>query len=73
MAAFDEQPVERWDHAVFLQISIMKAPRVFLWEEAASSEASPELLESAVMPLIIHGLPKELQRQVQVKSPKTAE
>lgn len=73
LAAFDENPVERWDRAIFYKFRSGKPLEYFYEKRRLLQMANPELPESAIVPLIIHGLPKELQRQAQVQSPKTVE
>lgn len=73
LAAFDENPVERWDRAIFYKYRSGKPLEYFYEKRRLLHMANAKLPESAVVPLIVHGLPKELQRQVQVKSPKTIE
>lgn len=73
LAAFQENPVERWDRAIFYKYRSGKPLEYFYEKRRLLQMADSNLPESSSVPLIIHGLPKDLQKQVQLKSPKTIE
>ncbi|CAN7988960.1 unnamed protein product, partial [Ixodes hexagonus] len=74
-SAFQENPVEKWDKAIFYKYKAGSVMEYFYEKRRLLQLADYSLAvsESSVVPLVIHGLPKELQKQVQVKAPKTVE
>lgn len=72
-SAFQENPVEKWDKAIFYKYKAGSVMEYFYEKRRLLQMADYSLPDTSVVPLVIHGLPKELQKQVQVKAPKTVE
>lgn len=71
--AFRENPVECWDKAIFFKYRGGSLVEYFYEKRGLLHVAEPAMPETSIVSLIIHGLPKDLQRQVQVQSPSTVE
>lgn len=73
ISAFDQNPVDRWDRAIFFKQRSGSLIDYFYEKRRLLQLADPELPESSIVPLVIHGMTKECQKQVQIRSPKTVE
>lgn len=73
ISAFDQNPVDRWDKAIFFKQRSSSLIDYFYEKRRLLLLADPTLPESSIVPLVIHGMTKECQRQVQIRSPKTVE
>lgn len=71
--AFDLNPVERWDQAIFFKHKEGTLVDYFYEKRRLLQLADPNLPESSIVPLIIHGMTKAVQRQVLPRAPTTAE
>ncbi|KAG0426148.1 hypothetical protein HPB47_026724 [Ixodes persulcatus] len=73
LTSFQENAVERWDRAIFFKFRSGSPLEYFYEKRRLLQLAEPGLPPPATVALITHGLPRDLQRQVQVRSPKSVE
>lgn len=73
LKSFRENPVESWDKAIFWKYKGGSLIEYFYEKQRLLRVAEPKMPQSSIVSLIIHGLPKELQKQVQVQSPTSVE
>lgn len=73
LESFGENPVDRWDKAIFYKFRSGTALEYFYEKRRLLQLADPKLSPQSTVALIVHGLPKDVQKQVQVRAPKTIE
>ncbi|KAG0442937.1 hypothetical protein HPB47_015464 [Ixodes persulcatus] len=73
LTSFQENAVERWDRAIFFKFRSGSPLEYFYEKRRLLQLAETGLPPPATVALITHGLPRDLQRQVQVRSPKSVE
>lgn len=73
LTSFQENVVDQWDRAIRFKYYSGSPLEYFFEKRKLLQMADASLPESSVVPLVIHGLPRELQLQVQVKAPRTVE
>lgn len=73
LASFQENAVDRWDRAICFKYRDGSVLEYFFEKRRLLQMADFDLPESSVIPLVIHGFSTNLQRQVQVRGPKTIE
>lgn len=73
ISSFRGSPLERWDQAIFYRYRSGPVIEYFFEKRRLLLLAEPDLPLTSVITLVIHGLPRELQRQVQARAPKTLE
>lgn len=73
LTSFQENAVDRWDRALTYKYRGGSTLEYFFEKRRLLQMADPCLPESSIVPLVIHGMTKDLQRQVQIKSPATIE
>lgn len=71
LSAFQENAVERWDRAIFHKYRYGSVLEYFYEKRKLLQLADHSLPETSVVPLVIHGLNRDLQKQVQVRGPTT--
>lgn len=73
LKSFQENPIESWDKAIFFKFRAGSVLDYFYEKSRLLHIAEPNLPDTAIINLIIHGLPKEVQPQVLVRGPTTIE
>lgn len=73
LSSFGENKVLLWDKAIAFKYTSGSALSYFYEKRRLLQLADPSLPETSVVPLIIHGLSPDLQKQIQVRGPKTVE
>lgn len=71
--SFDKNAVERWDEAIFYKHRGGSLLDYFYEKRRLLQLADSNLPETSIVPLVIHGMSRDAQRQVQAHSPKTIE
>lgn len=71
--SFQECAVDRWDRAIRFTYQTGSALEYFFEKRRLLQMADDALPESSIIPLVVHGMPKDLQKQVQVRSPNSVE
>lgn len=71
--SFEKNAVERWDKAIFYKHRGGSLLDYFYEKRRLLQLADSNLPETSIIPLVIHGMSKDAQRQVQAQSPKTVE
>ncbi|KAG0431791.1 hypothetical protein HPB47_021437, partial [Ixodes persulcatus] len=71
--SFKRNPVDRWDQAIFYKYKTGLILEYFFEKRKLLQLAEPHLLESAIISLILQGLPREIQKQVQARNLKSVE
>lgn len=73
LTSFKRNPVDRWDRAIFYKYKTGLLLEYFFEKRKLLQLAEPHLPESATIALILHGLPREIQKQVQARNLKSVE
>lgn len=73
LTSFKRNPVDRWDQAIFYKYKTGLILEYFFEKRKLLQLAEPHLPESAIISLILHGLPREIQKQVQARNLKSVE
>lgn len=73
LGSFGENKVLLWDKAIAFKYRSGSALSYFYEKRRLLQLADSALPETSVVPLIIHGLSPDLQKQIQVRGPKTVE
>lgn len=71
ITTFEENAVERWDRAISFRYHGGSPLEYFFEKRRLLQVADPRLPNSSVVPLVVHGMSRDQQRQVQVKAPGT--
>lgn len=69
LSSFQENAVDRWDRAISFKYQ-SGSPLAYFYEKRRLLQmADPALPDTSTVPLLVLGMPRDLQRQVQVKNP----
>lgn len=71
LSSFQENAVDRWDRAIFFKYRSGSPLEYFYEKRKLLQLADSALPESSVVPLMVHGLSRDLQKQVLIKGPTT--
>lgn len=73
LVSFGENAVDRWDRAISFKYRGGSVSEYFFEKRRLLQMADPSLPDTSIVPLVIHGMSRNLQQQIQVKGPKTVE
>lgn len=73
LTSFEENAVDRWDKAISFKYQSGSPLEYFFEKRKLLQMADANLPDTSIIPLVMHGMSRDLQRQVQVRNPKKVE